>query len=122
MPVEGELLEAERVARDGGKHDTASVLVLDHEEAVVAPAISELIVAAAAHPGVIVRIYGIEHPDPAIRVGVKHEQIAVVLHPYLDLGVIASLVPARLIERDPNGRIILGRRRRARRQQRKQGK
>ena len=118
VTIEAVLPKPEWVTGDSRQHHAAAALIFDHEQPVVATPVAKLVAAATTHPGVVVRVDGVQHPNAAVGIGVQHDEVAVVLHPNLDPGVIASLVSARLVERDPHRRIVLDRRRRARRQHR----
>src|SRR2546427_735680 len=81
-------VEAEGVGCDRGEHRARSV-ALERERVAIA-AVSQLEALPAAHKVVIARIERKQHADPALGIGVQHDEVAVLRRLDVNAGAVAG--------------------------------
>ena len=105
MIAEHELVEAERIVGHGGVH-RAPALAVVRRERLVAAAAADLVLPAAAHEVVVLRIDREQHAQMAVGIGVEHQQVAILARPDLHLGLFAGEEPPVVADPDLDGRIV----------------
>ena len=89
MVVTSERAEGECVGCHRREHRARSFIALDLERVAIGAA-PHLELLPAAHKVVIARIERVEHADPALGLGMEHDEVAVLLGLDVDPGVVAG--------------------------------
>jgi hypothetical protein len=89
--------DPERVNRKRREHQSGTARVLDIERISISPT-PQLIGLAGAHEVVIIGIDWEEDPNPALGIGMKHQQVPISVGSDLDARVIAAHVVSVLIQ------------------------
>jgi hypothetical protein len=96
VTVEGEIAGLQWILRERREDGAAAARPVHHERSVPAAAIFQLVRPAAPHERVVGGVEREEHPYPAIRIGIEHQQVAIGPRPdrYLDPGTreVASIL------------------------------